>query len=189
MAYHLGHPSRKCGVSHARGIAAPGFTIIELAVVIAIVLVVLGMALPVLVNTSRSRMVTNAQLAVSGAMQAARYRAMSTGLPVELTFSAANATSQLLSCSNCSSTIYDPTVSSYTFAALSTDQAVPFTIAHGAALNADKTLYFRPNGAVQTTYGTTDCTTANIPTFTLTFSNISRTVTIECYGRITVQTP
>lgn len=178
---------------HGRGAArlssGDGFTMVELLLVISIIVLVTGMALPVLVSTSRSRTLTNAQLAVAGAMQAARYRAMSTGLPVKLVFSASAGTSQLQSCSNCTNVIYDPTSSSYTFDALSKDTAVPFSLAKGAALDSDKTLFFRPNGVVQAAYGTTDCTPANIPTLTLTYSNISRTVKVECYGKVTVQTP
>jgi Tfp pilus assembly protein FimT len=149
-----------------------------------------AMALLTLLPTLRYRKLENALLSSAGAIQSARYQALSTGVPYQITFNHTTGTYQFLACSNCAGTIYNPT-SAFTYAAVGAGIAgipsgpVPFSVVGGATLAADQTIYFRPGGAVQwVADGTMSCSTPLSMTFS--YQGVSKTLTVECYGKVTV---
>ena len=165
-----------------------GFTMLELLATVSIIVVVSAIALPTMLSTLHYRTLQNALLSSSSAIQKARYEAVTTGVPWEIIFNQTTSTYQIEACSNCVATIYDPLTASYSFLPqdLSGNSipAVPFTSVGGATLGAAQTIYFRPGGAVQATYGTTNCTTPISMTFT--YLGVSKTMTVGCYGNVTV---
>lgn len=167
-----------------------GFSMVEMLVVVSIIIVTTAMALPRVFTAVQYRALQNTLLSSAGAIQLARFQAVSTGVPYEITFSSTNSTYQLLACSNCTGNIYDPN-STYTFgtAPAPYNLPIPFAAADGPTLGASQSFYFRPGGAVQTTWGTTNCTTNPPPTsmqLVFSYQGVSKTLTVGCYGNVTV---
>jgi prepilin-type N-terminal cleavage/methylation domain-containing protein len=162
-----------------------GFSLLELLIVISIILIAMGFALPSILSTLQYRTLQNTLLSSAGAIQKARFQALSTGVPYGITFSSSASTYQVLQCSNCAGTIYDPNLT-YTFAAAPSPigTPVPFAATGGPTLAASQTIYFRPGGAVQATWGTTNCLTPISMTFS--YRGVSKTLTAGCYGNVTV---
>jgi prepilin-type N-terminal cleavage/methylation domain-containing protein len=189
------HKTSRRLVSAALGSSAVptrGFTLIELITVISIMAVVGAIAIPIVLTTTTYRKVNAAMLAASGAIQSARYLSLSKGVPYQITFNAASGTYQIFQCSNCAATIYTPT-STFTYAAADPplDRPIPYSSGTtaapnaGAILGASQTIYFRPGGAVQwVADGTTSCSAPLSMTFT--YQSVSKTLTVECYGRVKV---
>ena len=167
-----------------------GFSRLELMAVISIIAVVGAMALPTMLPTLRYRKLQNTLLSSAGAIQSARYQALSTGVPYQITFNHTTGTYQFFACSNCAGTIYNPT-STFTYAAVGAGTVgipsgpIPFSVSGGATLAADQTIYFRPGGAVQwVADGTTSCSAPLSMTFS--YQGVSKALTVECYGKVTV---
>ena len=187
-ATFLPAPAGVCRTRPARRTMG-GFSALELMTAVSIMAVVGAMALPTLLSTLKYRKVNAALLSASGAIQATRYKSLSKGVPYQIAFSSSTGTYKVLACSNCATTLYNPT-STFTYAADPADPltgvAIPFSSgASGAVLAADQTIYFRPGGAVQwVADGTTSCS----PSLSMTFSyqGVSKTLTVECYGKVTV---
>lgn len=178
-----GQIPKKCLTRHPMH----GFSMLELLAAVSIIAVMAAMALPTLLSTMHYRTLQNTLLSSAGGIQKARFQAVTTGVPWEIIFNHTTSTYQVEACSNCLATIYDPN-SSYSYLAkdLSGNSipAVPFTSTGGATLAADQTMYFRPGGAVQSTWGTTNCATPISMTFT--YLSVSKTMTVGCYGNVTV---
>jgi prepilin-type N-terminal cleavage/methylation domain-containing protein len=166
-----------------------GFSMIELMAVVAIMAIVGAMALPAVLSTLRYRKVNTAMLSAGGAIQSARYKSLSKGIPYQITFNSSTGTYTVLACNNCASAIYTPT-STFTYGADTLDPAtgvaIPFSSGPGgAALAANQTFYFRPGGAVQwVADGTTSCSSPLYMTFT--YQGVSKQLSVECYGKITI---
>lgn len=162
-----------------------GFSVLELVAAASIMLVMGAMALPSFLSTLHYRTLQNALLSSAGGIQMARFQALSTGVPYEITFNSSASTYQVLACSNCANTIYDPN-STYTFAPAPAPigTPVPYASTGGPILGASQSLYFRPGGAVQSTWGTTNCATPLAMTFS--YLGVSKTMTVGCYGDVTV---
>jgi len=178
-----------------------GFSGIEITVVVAIALVLMAVAVPTANTIMGAFRLQNAVNAVTGAIQATRLQAISTTTPHKLTFTAATNTYQVQYCldtvtgqpctilttartySNIMLSSVTPTATTtYTGPAAG---GIPFSgVNSGVVLSANTTFYFRPGGAVQSTEGTTTCPT--LTPFTLTYNNVTKTITVGCYGQITV---
>lgn len=160
-----------------------GFTLMELVVVLAIILVITAIALPQVVTILAMTSMNSAVNAATGAIAAARSQSMSEGEPFKIVFSAASLSYSVSRCATCTSATL-PADEIYT--AVANKTSIPLAPNANLALSADQTLYLRPGGAVQTTVGTTNCSAW--PTLTLTNTQVQRTktITIGCYGQITV---
>jgi Tfp pilus assembly protein FimT len=175
-----------------------GFTLLELCVVVAIGIVTASMAIPIFKSTLAVAKIRSAASSASGAIQTARYKALSKGVPYQIVFSKSAGAYTVLACSNCAATIYTPS-STFTYAADSSDPltgvALPFSSgSSGVALDANRVMYFMPSGAVQwcTSDTTKTCTTpvtSCAPALQMILSNqgLSKTLTVTCYGQVTVQ--
>ena len=172
-----------------------GFTLVECLVVVAIIIVMTSFALPLFYSTLANAKVRSATTSISGAVQVARYKALSKGVPYRITFDKTTGTYTVLACSNCAATIYAPS-STFTY---NTDTSDPLTGApipfssgsKGAALDSNRAVYLMPSGAVQwcgdsTTACASPSTSCSTPvTMWLSFQGVSKTVTVACYGNVT----
>jgi len=173
---------------------ARGFSGIEITVVVAIALVLMAVAVPTANTIMTAFRLQSAVNTVTGAIQMTRMQAISTTTPYKLTFTAATNTYQVSYCQvaggqPCSivapTGTYGNTIMLSSVATTYTATAVSFAgVNSGVILSADTTFYFRPGGAVQSTEGTTTCPT--LTPFTLTYNNVTKTITVGCYGQITV---
>lgn len=181
-------PASSPALSRPGARLARGFTRLELLVAVAIISVVSAMALPMVLTVTANSKLRTAMLSASGAIQSVRYQSISTGMPYQITFNHSTGAYLVSACSNCAASLYTPT-SAFTYAAVG--QSVPFSTGTstnptaGALLSADQTFYFRPGGAVQwVADGTTSCTSPLSMTFT--YQGVSKTMTVECYGKVTL---
>jgi len=151
-----------------RRVRPSGFSMLELVVTLAIVLIASAMAIPVVKGVIGQYQVNAAVQSVTGIIQATRYRAIASGYPYRIVFNKANYTYQVQS---------DPNNNG---AFANVGGAVPFSTASAKpVINADLTLQFRGNGAVSTALGA-------LP-LTLTMKGQTKTISVGIYGNITVQ--
>jgi Tfp pilus assembly protein FimT len=142
-----------------------GYTIMEAVMVIAIIMVLLGMAIPKFVQAISGYKLHAAAESVAWAMQSTRYQALQKGYTYELTVNAANNTYQVLS----------KPVGAASFT--NVGGAVPLTSAP-VTVGASATLSFSPNGSVAVVTGS--------QTITITYSSQTETITVTNYGSVTV---
>jgi len=164
-------PTKRGGTASQKWRSGRGFTMIELAVALGIGIVLLAMALPTVQSTVANFRLQGSVSSVTGAVQATRYQAIQNGFPYRLTLTASTLQYQLASQPSGASSFSN------------VGSAVPFATT-GLTLNADKTLYFSPRGVIGTSSGTATCPTA--ATMILTYSGLTKTITVSCYGQITV---
>jgi prepilin-type N-terminal cleavage/methylation domain-containing protein len=144
-----------------------GFTLIEMVLVVAIVLVIAAISVPVINNVMATYRLRSAVASITGAIQATRYQAISSGYPFQLVLSTTTSTYQVQS---------DPGLTG-TFA--NVGNAVPLAnSAIPVTLGAATTLRFRPSGLVTATVGAT--------TLTLTYGGKTETIAVSNYGNIKV---
>jgi prepilin-type N-terminal cleavage/methylation domain-containing protein len=143
--------------------AAAGYTLVEVVVAVAIVLILAGMSVPLIQSALTTYQRNSAVTTVTGPIHAARYNAIFTGKVYRLAFSKADSTYQLAN---------SPAAPPLVFTDVGS--AVPFT----GTLAADTTLEFHPGGWLRATAGTT--------TLSLTYKDTTENITVTSYGNITV---
>jgi prepilin-type N-terminal cleavage/methylation domain-containing protein len=144
-----------------------GFSLIELVTTLAIIMIVMALAVPLVQGAIAQYKLKSAVMSVTGVIQITRYHAISSGYPYRVAFDNAALTYQIQS---------DPN-SNGGWANVGT--AVPFASSSiRPTLNANITLQFRPNGAVSTVVGA-------LPV-TLTLGNTTETIAVSNYGNIKV---
>lgn len=147
-----------------------GFTAIELMVTVAIVIITVAMAIPLVQNATKTFKLRSAVASLTGAIQGARYQAISHGYQYQLILSSVASTYQLQS---------NPCLPPLAACWGNVGHAVPLSGSSAAAtISADTTLVFHPSGLVQATTGA--------QTFTLTYSGSPEVFTVTNYGKITV---
>jgi prepilin-type N-terminal cleavage/methylation domain-containing protein len=156
-----------------------GFSLVELLVVVAVACILMGMTLPAINRTMTAMHLGSASSSLTGALQAARYQAISIGCPVSITV--ATGTYQLATLLTPGS---PPTCSTSTWVALpapAPSGAVPYAGAD-ITLNTTQVLQFNPSGTVTASTGPPQV-------FTLVLSNGSatRTITVSGVGNVKVQ--
>jgi prepilin-type N-terminal cleavage/methylation domain-containing protein len=158
-----------------------GFTLLELLIVIAIGLVLTGMAIPLTINTMRSYELSAAVSAVTGALQSTRYAAVMHGYSYQLTLTQGTNTYQVLTEIPPATTF---TAVTQTGNSTSPTSAVPFTGAGGISLSRTVTYQFAAGGTVTET-----STPANMQ-FSITNAwGGSNTVTVSGVGNVSVSSP
>lgn len=152
-----------------------GFSLIEMLVTIGIMLVMLAMSLPFLHGSRRSYHLSQAAAAATGAIQAARYRAIMTGCPYSITFTATTTTYQLQTQPLTGTPpACDPTWSNV-------GALTPWVFSKDVSMSPTTTLRFNPNGMVVATAGST--------TFTLSNGDTTNTITVSGVGYVKVTNP
>jgi len=148
-----------------------------------VILVISAMALPQITSMVARSNLNGAVASVSGAILTTRLRAMSAGVPFQVAFSASSKTYSIAYCSGCTST---STTESYS-TALPGYTNVPFAPSSKIVVSNDLTLYVRPGGVIQTVAATSTCPIPTAtPTMTLTNGSLTQTITVSCYGKITL---
>jgi Tfp pilus assembly protein FimT len=142
-----------------------GTTMMEAALVVSIVMVLLGMAIPKFINAISTYKLRAAAESAAWAMQSTRYQALQKGYTYELTINATNNTYQVLS----------KPVGAGSFS--NVGSAVPMTSAP-VVVSATTTLTFSPNGTISLVAGA--------QTITFTYQGQTETVTVTNYGSVTV---
>jgi type II secretion system protein H len=159
------------GTEKARG----GFTIVEMLMVIAIIMIMGAIALPYLYGNRRSYHLSQAATAVTGAMQATRYQAIMTGCPYSITFTTTNTNYQV------QSQALTGTPPACAGAFTNVGGAIPWSTAGDVSMSPNTTLQFSPAGIVTATTGST--------TFTLSNGFTTNTISISGAGNVKVTMP
>jgi len=153
-----------------------GHSLIELLVVVAVMAILIAIAVPQINSTMSYLRFRSAVSSVRGAIQSARYLAVSQGLRYRLVFTKATSTYQATYES-------DPVNNAGTYVAVpgAPGNAVSWNGAWKqlATISADTTIQFNPSGSVSATTGAL--------TFTLAYSGQpTETFTVSTYGRVSV---
>jgi len=167
--YNLEAGNRSALVRRASA-RAQGYTLIELIVTVTIIIIAVAIAIPQIKNAGNTVRLRSAVVSLSGAIQSARYQAISQGVQYQLVLSKAASTYQFKSnpCFPQGATCWG-----------NVGGTVPLSGSSVAAtLSADTTLVFNPSGLVQATTGA--------QTFILTYANTPETFTVTNYGKVTV---
>ncbi len=155
-----------------RGDAA-GFSLIELVVVVAIVLIISAMAMPMARNMVRSYRLNAAASSVSGAIQSTRYQAIMVGCPYTLTFTSGSINYQVAT-QNITGT---PPACASTFS--NVGSAIPWATSNEISLSSSVTLTFNPSGTV-----TSGQTGAPPTTLTIGVGGMSKVITVSGVGNV-----
>ncbi len=171
-----------------------GYSILEIMVVLAIILIMLKIALPTINNSMTDLHLGSSANSLAGGIQSARYQAISTGCTVQIALLFARTAGQ----QNYQLSTYLPTGTppacagtfsnyiNYPTACVScpvpfTSPDITLTTVNGVALSSSipsVSLYFNPNGTVSTTPGGV---AANF-TLVLSPSNAGQTKTVNVSG-------
>lgn len=138
---------------------------IELSIAIAISMLMMIMAIPVMQQTVARYRLDGAAISVASAIRATRYQAMMKGYRHRLVITPSSNTYQL------SSMI--PPATSYS----NVGTAVPIS-SNSIILSADTTLEFRPNGQVSVVTGAMN--------FDISFRGVTKTIAVSTYGNVTI---
>jgi len=155
---------------------APGFTLIELVVVVAIVLVISAMAMPMARNMIRSYRLNAAASSISGAIQSTRYQAIMVGCPYTLAFSSSSITYQAAT-QNITGT---PPACATSYS--NVGGAVPWATSPEISLSSSVTLTFNPSGTV-----TSNQTGSPPTTLTIGVGGMTKTITVSGVGNVKTQ--
>lgn len=150
-----------------------GFSLIEMVLVVAILLITVVIALPLLNNIMSTYRLRSAVSAVTGFIQSARYQALSSGYGYQVVLNKAASTIQIQSDPNRTNT--------YTNLCVPAAASCPIPLSGSGilvVLGADTTLQFRPSGIVTATAGST--------TLTLAYGGKIETITVSSYGNVKV---
>jgi type IV fimbrial biogenesis protein FimT len=161
-----------------RSFGEDGFTMVEMAVVVAIACIMLAIALPIITTTLKTMHVTSAASSLSGAIQAARYQAISTGCPVQFTTVPASNSYQLAT--EAISGTPPACASTYT----NVGNPVPF--ASSDVTVPSVTFLLNPGGTVTSTSVVTSPASFSMQVLN---GNTSKTVTVNGVGNVTITTP
>jgi len=142
----------------------PGFTLIELIMIMVIGLILTLVSVPLITNVYQTFRVNAAISAVTGAIQTTRYQAISNGYPFRVVFSKANSNYQVQS---------DPNLAG-TFANVGS----PVPLSNAAVLGQDTTILCHPGGLITATVGST--------TLTLISHGKTESIAVSTYGNIKV---
>lgn len=152
-----------------------GFTLVEMLVSIAIILVALAVSLPFLSSSRRSYHLSQAATAATGAIQATRYQAIMTGCPYSITFTSATTTYQV------QTQVLTGTPPACAGAWSNVGAATPWAFSKDVSMSPTTTLQFNPNGMVVATAGST--------TFTLSNGYTTNTISVSGVGNVKVTNP
>lgn len=157
--------STRCTRKHASG-----FTLIELVVVLAIIMIISVMSIPYARNVLRSYRLNAAASSIKGLVQSTRYQAIMVGCPYRVAFTTGSVNYQL---STQQITGTPPACSS---SYSNVGSAVPWTTTSEASISANTTLQFNPNGTVSASTGNSD--------FTISLAGVTRSISVSGVGNV-----
>jgi Tfp pilus assembly protein FimT len=155
-----------------KGKSDSGFTLIEALLVIAISIVLAGIAIPVFINAMNNYRLTAAVSAATGAIESTRFQAIMRGYPYQIVFTSSSKSYQ----------IYNEVPPATTFSAVGA--AIPLESAGPITMTGTSFTYtFAANGIV--TSSANPAGTA----FQLKNSFQSRTITVSGVGNVSTSSP
>lgn len=160
---------------------ATGFSLVELLMVVAISMVLTGMAIPMTTNALRSYQLNAAVSAATGAIQSTRYAAIMHGYPYQITFTPATNSYQIFSMIP-PGTVYSPVVNLR--GTLYPTYPIPITGAGGISISRTVTYQFAAGGTVTET--------SIPPNMVFSITNEwggSNTITVSGVGNVSVSSP
>ena len=168
---------RKGATVRAR--AARGFTLLELVIVVAIGMILAGLAVPIINNTLRVYKMRSSVTSVTSAISNARYQAIFHGCKTQIAFTAAAVSTYQISSQQ-------PAFGGQAcLAAYAAVTPVTPLMGQGIALNQNVTLTFSPGGGVSSTPAMNPIRMIlTYPGFTATVPQ--ETIQVSNYGNITV---
>ena len=149
-----------------------GFSVLEVAVVLAIIMILAAFSFPWVQSTLTSYHLSSAVVAATGAIQSTRYQAIMSGCPYTISFSATNTSYQVAQ----EALSGNPPTCASTFT--NVGSAIPWATTSDVTLSPPTTLQFSANGTVTATVGSL--------TFTLTNGATTETITVSGVGNVTV---
>jgi len=159
----------------ARSQRMPGFTLVELLVVMAIVLLVSAMAAPMARNSIRTYRLNAASSALSGAIQSTRYQSIMVGCPYTMQLTASSINYQIAT----QSITGTPPACATTYT--NVGSAVPWSTSKEISISADVTLTFNPSGTV-----TSNQSGAPPTVLTINLGGMSKALTVSGVGNVAV---
>jgi Tfp pilus assembly protein FimT len=147
--------------------ASAGFTMLEMLITVGILMVLTAFGVPSMLSAIDTFKLNSAANAASWAIQTTRYQSLMKGYPYQLTFSTANNTYQVSS---------EP-VGTSSFS--NVGGAVSIS-GNPVVISANAQLQFKGNGSVSSIV-------AGSQSFTITYKNRTKTITVSNYGSVTVQ--
>jgi type IV fimbrial biogenesis protein FimT len=147
--------------------ASAGFTMMEMLITVAILMVLTAFGVPQMLSTIDTFKLNAAANAATWAIQSTRYQALMKGYPYQLTFSTANNTYQVTS---------EPGGTA-SFSAVGSAVSISSS---PVVISANAQLQFKGNGSVSSIL-------AGSQTFTVSYKNRTKTITVSNYGSVTVQ--
>ncbi|HEX3121022.1 MAG TPA: prepilin-type N-terminal cleavage/methylation domain-containing protein [Candidatus Acidoferrum sp.] len=161
-----------------RARAARGFTLLELVVVVAIAMILAGLAVPVITNTLRVYKMRSGVTSVTSAISGTRYQAIFHGCKTQIIFTKSSYSYQVQS----QQPAYGGQACLAAFANIGS--AVPLN-GQGIAIDQNVTLTFSPGGAVTSTPAMNPIQMVlTYPGFLTTVPQ--ETIKVSNYGNITV---
>jgi prepilin-type N-terminal cleavage/methylation domain-containing protein len=152
--------------------ASSGFTLVELLMVMAISIIICAFAVPNLQNSMTSYRLGAAASAISGAIQATRYQAITGGCTYQLTLTSGSQNYQVTAQTISGS----PPACSTTYSNIGS--AVQWSTSSSISLNSSITYTFSPNGTVSTNVS------GNV--IQLSVNNLWKTITVSGTGYVTL---
>lgn len=146
---------------------AAGFTMMEAALIVAIVGILVAFGIPSLFSTVNVFRLSAAVDSITWSIQTTRYQSIMKGIPYQLTLNKTNNTYQ----------VANEPAGATSFA--NVGSAIPIS-GSAITLGAGTVLQFKGNGSVTATAG-------NSQVITVTYSGRTKTITVSNYGSITVQ--
>lgn len=138
---------------------------IEMCIALTISLVMMGIAVPIMRQTTFRYRLNGAVSSVTGVIRATRYQSLMKGYRYRLTITPSTRKYQLSS--------MVPPATTYS----NVGSAIPIT-SSAVAISAATTLEFRPNGQVSATTGAMN--------FNMSYQGVTKTITVSTYGNVNV---
>ena len=170
------------GTTNVKRLTNSAFSMIEIMIVIAISILLAGIAIPIMTNAMNSYRQNAAVAAASGAISATRFQAIMRGYPYEIIFTSSTMSYQVYN--EPSGATCPPT-----FSALGT--AIPLPAAGNITITQSSATYtFNANGTVYGAVSTTSpCPNSAIPTLQIKNAVRSNTITVTGVGNVQTASP
>lgn len=160
-----GEKVRQCeGEARCSG-GSRGFTLVELLITCAIVVIMAAIGVPLVQNAARYFRTQGTIQCVTGAIRTTRFQAISHGYPYEVIFNSAANTYQVQSDQN----------NNGTWANVGGAIPIPGV---GLGMSQSTTLVFKPNGMVTASAGSTS--------FNISSEGHTQSITVSLYGNVTI---
>lgn len=159
-----------------------GFTMIEALMVVAVGILLAGIAMPIFTNAMKNYYQAATVSAAAGAIQSTRFQAIMHGYPYQMVFTASTLSYQIYTES---AGVSCPPVFS------ASGKAVPLPSAGSVSMTGTTATYtFYASGTVYGTVATTSpCTPAAAPTLQIKNSVKSNTITVSGVGDVSISSP